>query len=132
MTDDDKKEFDSTESAVTGKKDESGTGKAGGSAGSGGGIRLPPNKLKEVTSNWEYLDPTKVAARLAEFFEELPAKASANLQVEWANLKNKGFAIITQFLKYGQEVSRLMHNLTRENQEVLRIKYGLIVTGPSG
>lgn len=102
---------------------------SGGKGSAGGGIRLPPNQLKEVTSNWEYLDATKVVARLAEFFSELPAKASAHVQVSWANLKNKGFAIVTQLLSYGQEVARrvaeLRRNPTRENLERLRIEFGL-------
>ncbi|HEU0118011.1 MAG TPA: hypothetical protein VFR09_05200, partial [Alphaproteobacteria bacterium] len=89
-------------------------GKSGGTGGAGGGIRLPPNQLKEVTANWEYLDATKVAARVAEFFSELPARASAHVQVSWANVRNQGFTIVTQLLKYGHEVSALLHNLTRE------------------
>jgi len=114
----------------TNARKKSGSGRASGS-GSGGAIRLPPTQLKEVTSNWEYLDATKVASRLAEFFSELPAKASAHVQVSWANLQNQGFAIVTQILKFGQEVSRLMHNLTRENVERLRHEFGVQVNGPT-
>jgi hypothetical protein len=129
MTEDKDKEFDSTQD----KSGDSGKGKAGGSGG--GGIRLPPTQLKEVTSNWEYLDAAKVAARVAEFFSELPAKASAHVQVSWANLQNKGYTIVTQILKWGQEVGKeiayLMQNLSRENAEILRARYGLNVTAPS-
>jgi len=112
-----------TEAGKSGKSGKS--GKTGGAAG--GGIRLPPNQLKEVTSSWEYLDATKVAARVAEFFSELPARASAHVQVSWANIQNQGFTIVTQLLKYAQEVSRLLLNPTRENVEELRLKYGLIM-----
>jgi hypothetical protein len=126
------------EAEETGSAGESGKGKSGksgksGSAGSTGGVRLPPNQLKEVTSNWEYLDASQVAARLADFFSELPARASAQVQVSWANLQNQGFAIITQVLKFAEEVSRLMMDLTRENAEILRHRYGVnVTTGPSG
>jgi len=112
-------------------KGSAGKGKAG-SGSAGGGIRLPPSQLKEVTSNWEYLDVTKVAARVAEFFSELPARASAHVQVSWANLQNQGYTIVTQILKFGQEIARLMQNLTRENKETLRTKFGVHVSGPSG
>ncbi len=107
-------------------------GKASGGAGAAGGIRLPPNKLKEIMQNWEHLDATKVVARLAEFFSELPARASANVEVKWTNLKNHGYAIVTNLLNYGQEISRLMHNLSRENVERLRSEYGIMLPGPSG
>jgi hypothetical protein len=124
-----------TEAEETSSAGESGKGKSGksGGVGSTGGIRLPPNQLKEVTANWEYLDATKVAARLADFFSELPARASAQVQVSWANLQNQGFAIITQVLQFAKEVSSLMMNLTRENAEILRHRYGVnVTTGPSG
>jgi hypothetical protein len=113
---------------------ESGKGKSGKSGGTaGGGIRLPPNLLKEVTSNWEFLDANKAAARLAEFFSELPARASAHVQVSWANISNQGFAIINQALQFAKDVSRLMLNLTRENADILRQRYGVNVqSGPSG
>jgi len=124
-----------TEAEETSSAGESGKGKSSksGGVGSTGGIRLPPNQLKEVTANWEYLDATKVAARLADFFSELPARASAQVQVSWANLQNQGFAIITQVLQFAKEVSSLMMNLTRENAEILRHRYGVnVTTGPSG
>ncbi|MFY9288094.1 MAG: hypothetical protein WAO98_06290 [Alphaproteobacteria bacterium] len=106
------------------------SGKSG--SGSVGGIRLPPNQLKEVMGDWEYLDASKIAARVAEFFSELPARASAHVKVSYANVQNQGFAIVTQLLKYAQEVSRLLHNLTRENADILRQRFGLIISGPSG
>ena len=112
------------------KEGKKGSGKASGSGSSG--IRLPPNKLKEVMTNWEHLDASKVVARLAEFFSELPARASANVEVSWANLKNHGYAIVTNLLQFGQEISRLMHNPTRENVERLRSEYGIMLPGPSG
>ncbi len=108
------------------------SGKSGKTGGGGGGIRLPPDKLKEVMSNWEYLDVNKVVARAAEFFVELPARASAHMQVSWAGVHKDGFAIVTQILKFGQEVSHLIHNLTRENADILRQRYGIHVSGPSG
>jgi len=101
------------------------------SSGGSGGVSLPPKKLKEVTTEWEFLDATKVVARLAEFFSELPARASANIEVSWANLKNQGHAIVTHLLK-AAEVSRLMFNLTRENVERLRREFGINIASPSG
>ncbi len=107
------------------------SGKSGGTAG--GGIRLPPNKLKEVMGSWQHFDANEVMAQVAEFFSELPARASAHVQVSWANLQNQGFAIVTQILKVAKEISRLMHNLTRENVEILKHRYGVnVTTGPSG
>jgi hypothetical protein len=105
-------------------------GKSGsGSVGESGGIRLPPNKLKEVMANWETLDAAKVVARLAEFFSELPARASAHLEVSWANLTNQGFAIVTDLVKLGQRIYELKLNPTRENRERLRLEYGILVAG---
>lgn len=110
------------------------SGKSGKSGKSGGGIRLPPNQLKEVTGNWEYLDATKVAARVAEFFGEGVAKASAHAVVVWDSAK-QGFSVVMQFLKWGQdkgrEIAYLMQNLTRENAEILRARYGMNI-GPAG
>lgn len=113
---------------------ESGKGKSGKSGGTaGGGIRLPPNILKEVASNFEYLDATKAAARLAEFFSEGVARASAHVSVSYANLQNQGFAIVHQAIQFAKDVSRLMMNLTRENMEILKHRYGVnVTTGPSG
>ena len=123
-------DFEDKESIKSGDEDKSGKGKAGGGKASGGGIRLPPNKLAEVVKAFQYLDASKVAVRLAEFFSEMPARASANVQVNWANLRNHGFAIVTHMLAYGQEIARLMQNLTRENAERLRREYGITPSGP--
>jgi hypothetical protein len=126
-SDDLNSQYTEQESEVT----QSGKGKGkSGKGGSGGGIRLPPNKIKEVHSDWEFLDATKVVARLAEFFSELPARASANLEVSWANIKNQGHAIVTHLLRTA-EVSRLMFNLTRENLDRLRREFGINIAGPS-
>jgi len=124
--------LEETEGAGDSGKGKSGkSGKSGGTAG--GGVRLPPNQLKEVTSTWEYLDATKAAARLAEFFSEGVARASAHVQVSWANLQNQGFTIIHQAIQFAKDVSRLMMNLTRENVDILKHRYGVnVTTGPSG
>lgn len=113
---------------------EPGTGKSTAKAAGGtGGIRLPPNKLKEVMKNWQALDVNEAAARVAEFFNEGVARASAHAVVSWNNVKDQGHAVITQFFKWGQEkgleISYLMRNLNRENAELLRSRYGLNVTG---
>jgi hypothetical protein len=128
MTDaSDNNDIEDNDTGKTGKSGE--TGRAGGS---GGGMRLPPGQLKEVMANWKYLDANEIAARVSEFFSELPARASAHVQVSWANIQNQGHAIITQVLKYAKEVSRLMHDLTRENIEILKTRYNYPVGGPSG
>jgi hypothetical protein len=106
--------------------------RSGKGSGDSGGIRLPASKFQEVTKSWEYLDAAKTVSHLSEFFSELPARASANVEVSWANLKNHGYAVVTNFLKFGQEISSLMHNLTRENIERLRSEYGIMVPGPTG
>jgi hypothetical protein len=114
---------------------EEGKKRSGKGSGEAGGIRLPPNKLQEVMRNWEHLDSGKIIAHMTDFFSEWPARASANAEVSWpkANLKNRGFAIATNFLKFGQEISHLMNNLTRENIERLRMEYGILVAGgPAG
>lgn len=75
-----------------GDSDSFGRGKAGAGAGS---VRLPPNKLKQVTADWRHFDVKDVVAALAEFFADLPMRASANLSVAWENTKEKSFAIVT-------------------------------------
>lgn len=129
MSENEIKDSDASKTGSTGKKGGSGTEGTGGSAG---GIRLSVNQFKDITNEREHLTGSNLATRLAEFFSELPAKASAQVQVSWANLKNHGYAIVTQLLKYGQEVARLVQNFTPQNAEILRMKYGLIISGPSG
>ncbi|HUY68263.1 MAG TPA: hypothetical protein VMV79_03070 [Alphaproteobacteria bacterium] len=100
-----------------------------GSGTVGGGIRLPASKIAEVAANFKYLDAKEALAALAEFFSELPARASAHLQVSWANLANQGFAIVTDLVKLGQRIYEYRLNPTRENRERLRLDFNILVAG---
>jgi len=74
-----------------GDADSWGRGKAG--AGSMmSKVRLPPQKLKEVMADWRHLDLAAVVQAVAEYFSEMPMRASANLSVAWK--QTKSFAIV--------------------------------------
>lgn len=96
-----KKKGDSGE----GDSDSWGRGKAG--AGAGGGIRIPPTKLKEVMADWRHLDVKAVVEAVAEFFSDLPMRASANLQVKWEQTKAnvKSFAIVNWLITFGERTA---------------------------
>jgi hypothetical protein len=120
------------ENKATGNRDKSGTGKTGGTGGAAGGIRVPPTKLKAITEAWKHHSTADAVARLAEFFSELPARASAQLEVSWAilgDLSGKGFMIVTNLLKLGQQIYELKLNPTRENRERLRLEFGILIAG---
>ncbi len=97
-----KKKGDSGE----GDQDSFGRGKAG--AGASGGIRLPPHKLKEVMADWRHLDVSAVVEAVAEFFSEMPMRASANLSVTWEKTKTnvKSFAIVNWVIEFGDKTVR--------------------------
>jgi hypothetical protein len=116
-------------------------GKRGGGSGKGGviKIRLHPSKLKEVLENWHDLDAVQVVERLAEFFSDLPHRASANAEVSWTNLegtaKSFGYAIMHHFLEFGRDLRDYMLDPTRKsNADKLRRKIGFVPTGilPAG
>ena len=96
-----------------GDSDSWGRGKAG--FGASGGIRIPPQKLKEVMVDWRHLDVTAIVEAVAEFFSEMPMRASANLSVAWEKTKTnvKSFAIVNWVIEFGD---RAAHELgkTRE------------------
>lgn len=118
---DDVNTTDGNETGDGGNKKRSGKG----SSGSGGGIRLPPNKLKEIMANWEQLDLAKTVARVAEFFSELPARASANMRVDWASMSRHGFAVVNHLISSGQEIAHFMRERTAGHVKKLRTKYGV-------
>jgi hypothetical protein len=98
--------------------------------GSADRIALSSSQEKDIRDTHRTYTASEIMERVAEFFSELPAIASANIRVSWANLKNHGYAIITQILKYA-EISKLMLNPTRENIEKLRVEHGITMPGPS-
>jgi hypothetical protein len=111
---------DEEESARRKKKKDEGEGEGDadsfgrGKAGAGsmmGKVRLPPQKLKEVMADWRHLDVTAIIQAVAEFFSELPMRASANLSVVWD--KTKKFTIVTDLIKKGTQAARDLM-LTRE------------------
>jgi hypothetical protein len=113
------------EGVVVQEEDEK-EGKGGkGRAGGGGGIKLPPNKLKDVVSVWKHLDLAEAVARVAEFFSEVPARASANLSVTWSTAKRHGFALVNHFISSGQEIAHLMRSRDAGFIKRLRTKYGV-------
>ena len=112
-----------------GEEGRSGKGKSGSS---GGGIRQPPNKLKDIMSNWDHLDVAKVVARVAEFFSELPARASANAVVNWAGVNKHGFAVVNHLISSGQEIAQFMRERTAGHVKRLRTKYGVKITAATG
>ncbi len=116
------------ESEDQGDKEE-GEGRSGrgGRSGGGVGIKLPPNKLKDVVSVWQHLDLADAVARVAEFFSELPARASANLSVNWSSVKRHGYALVSHFISSGQEIAHLMRSRDAGFIKRLRTKYGVNV-----
>jgi hypothetical protein len=89
-----------------GDQDSFGRGKAG--AGAGGGIRVSPQKLKEIMADWRHLDVTAVMEAVAEFFSELPMRVSANCEVTWEKTKSnvKSFAIVNWAIEAGEKAVR--------------------------
>jgi hypothetical protein len=120
---------DEEENKESGSRSKSGSGKSGGTGGAAGGIRLPPTKLKAITETWKHHGAAEAVTRLAEFFSELPARASAHMEVSWANLAEQGYMIVTDLLKLGQRIYELKLNPTRENRERLRLEFGILVAG---
>ena len=80
-----------------------------GKAGSGAGVsKLPPHKLKEVMADWRHFDVAAVVEAVAEFFTEMPMRASANLSVKWERTKSnvKSFALVNWVLEFGDKTIR--------------------------
>src|ERR1700722_18512628 len=78
------------------------SGSASGAVGAVAGaarFSINPQQLKEIWAQWKQLNVGETVAAVAEFFSELPARASANLHVDWtkaANLKNQGYALVNE------------------------------------
>lgn len=99
-----------------GDSDSWGRGKAGAGAGVGRVTRhLPPLKLKEVVADWRHLDMQALVEAVAEFFSELPMRASANLSVAWKQTKSnaKSFALVNWVISFGEKAAKDL-KLTRE------------------
>jgi len=88
-----------------GDSDSFGRGKAGAASGV---AKISPQKLKEVMADWRHLDVTAVVEAVAEFFSELPMRASANLSVTWEKTKSnvKSFAIVNWMIEFGENTVR--------------------------
>ena len=84
-------------------------------------------KKQEVMRAFEYLDVAKAMARVAEFFSELPARASANLAVNFTNVKGHSYALVNHVISFGTEVSQLMRERTAQNVKRLRTRFGIKV-----
>jgi hypothetical protein len=99
-----------------GDADSWGRGKAGAGAMAGRVTRhLPPPKLKEVMADWRHLDMGALVEAVAEFFSELPMRASANLSVAWKQTKSnaKSFALVNWVIAFGDKAAKDM-KMSRE------------------
>jgi hypothetical protein len=115
------------EAEEDGKEGDGKSGRGGRSGGGGGGIRLPPNMLKQVVESWKHMDLAETAVRVAEFFSEMPARASANLSVNWNTAKRHGFAVVNHIIASGQEIAQLMRSREAGHIKRLRNVYGINV-----
>ena len=109
-----KKKKKKGEEGSEGDSDSWGRGKAG--AASGARIRLSPQQLKQAMAEWRQLDVEQAVHAVAEFFADMPMRASANLAVVWNQVKNnpKSFAIVNWVLAFGEKA----HNdLTLEKEK---------------
>jgi hypothetical protein len=132
-------QVDNFEENVESDENISSSGKKSGS-GEAGGIILPAKVFQAVATAFRHLDGEEVVARLAEFFSELPARASATIEVSWNVLSdkaNKGFAVISNFLDVGNDIIGVMRDPSRRTMDKFRSKYRLspkarIIPGVSG
>jgi hypothetical protein len=86
-----------------GDSDSWGRGKAGAASGAKVGRPSAAN-LKKILANWQHFeDVTQVVQAVAEFFTDVPMRASANLSVLWE--KTRGFAIVTKFMRFGKSAA---------------------------
>lgn len=113
---------DKEQKETEGREGRGGGGRRSGGGGGGGGIRLPPNKLQEIMANWEHLDLTQAVLRVAEFFTDMPARASANLQVTWAGAVKQGYATVNHLISFGQEVAQLLRERDRTAGQTRRLR----------
>jgi len=102
------------EGSTEGDSDSWGRGKAGAGAAGGKISHLSTQRLKEVMADWRHLDMAAVIQAVAEFFAELPMRASANLSVAWEQTKTnaKSFALVNWIISFGERAAKEM-NLVR-------------------
>jgi len=89
-----------------GDADSFGRGKAG--AGAAASVKISTQKLKGIMADWRHLDLNEVLEAVAEFFSEMPMRASANLSVTWEKTKSnaKSFAIVNWVIEFGEGMVR--------------------------
>ena len=105
-----------------------GTGTAGGAGAEGsGGIRfsIDATTSKQIWAEWKHLNMAEAIMAVAEFFSELPARASANMVVVFDGATKAGFAIVSQTIRFGQDMVVAMRTRSREATAVIRRKYGI-------
>jgi hypothetical protein len=106
--------------------DGSGTSAKGFTRPSGEGIlKLTTDQQKTVWTDFRRLDFSQAVAAIAEFFNEYPARASANMSVAWGNIK--GVAIINMSIKFGQDVATAVRERTKESAVAVKRRYGISV-----
>ncbi len=105
-----------------GDSDSFGRGKAGAGAGVSKVKRLSPETLKKVMEDWRHLDVGAVVEAVAEFFMDLPMRASANLSVVFD--RTRSFAIINKLIAFGQKAAEEL-NLSRQPRTAGRDSRGL-------
>lgn len=109
LTDDDEETLHSkkkTEDSGEGDSDSWGRGKAGAGSGVSRARRnLSPQRLKEVMADWRQLDVAALVQAVAEFFVEMPMRASANLRVAWKQTRAnaKSFAVVNWLISFGEK-----------------------------
>jgi hypothetical protein len=106
------------------------TRKEGETEGAASGNRgivfsVDATKLKDIMANWRRLDMGEAVAAVAEFFGEGAARASANMIVKFDSATKAGFAIMTKFISFGQDMAGAMRTRSREATAQIRRKYGI-------
>lgn len=105
-----------------------GSGSASGAAGVGSTARfVNPQQVKQIWSEWKHMNVSEAVSAVAEFFSEFPARAAANLQVNFASVQKQGFAVVSQAISFGSEVAHLLRDRTAGNIKRLRTRYGIKV-----
>ena len=121
---------DTTAQQETDGRDGKGRGSSGG--GGGGPPKLSIDQLKDVTAAWKKLELPDAVARIAEFFNEQPARASSNVFVDWASPNRNGYAVVNHLLVSGLEINQFMRERTAGQIRRLHTKYGVkVIKRPS-
>lgn len=85
-------------------------------------VNLSVERRKQVWGDFRKLDLNESVVAIAEFFSEFPARASANLHVDW---NSRGYAIVNMAIKFGQDVAMAVRERTRESSVQIRRRYGI-------